>query len=82
MLFGTGDVASARLFYERAADAGDPKAMLRLGESFDPDFLEQAHIRGVRSDLAAARIWYGRAIELGSIEAGTVLKRLENKLKR
>ena len=82
MLFGTGDVASARLFYERAADAGDPKAALRLGESFDPDFLEQAHIRGVRSDLAAARIWYGRAVELGSVEAGTVLKRLESKLKR
>ena len=35
-LFATGDVASARLLYERAADAGEARAAVRLGETFDP----------------------------------------------
>src|SRR6202035_3345627 len=37
-LFATGDVASARLLYERAADAGEGRAAVRLGETFDPVF--------------------------------------------
>ncbi len=40
-LFRIGDVASARLFYERAADAGNGEAALRLGETFDPNFLKR-----------------------------------------
>jgi hypothetical protein len=34
------DIASARLFYERAADAGNGRAALRMGESFDRAFLD------------------------------------------
>jgi len=30
-LFATGDIASARLLYERAADAGEARAAVRLG---------------------------------------------------
>jgi TPR repeat protein len=63
------------LFYERAADAGDALAALRLGESFDPDFLGHVHIRGVQCDRDMAIIWYRRARELGSIEAEILLKR-------
>src|SRR5947207_2533574 len=48
------DVVSGRLFYERAADAGDAQAALRLGASYDPSFLAQAGIRGVRGDPALA----------------------------
>jgi TPR repeat protein len=77
VLLGTGDVASARLFYERAADAGDALAALRLGESFDPDFLHQARIWGTQGDLRTAIIWYRRARELGSAEAEILLKSLE-----
>jgi TPR repeat protein len=76
-LFGTGDVASARLFYERAADAGDALAVLRLGESFDPDFLRHVHVRGVQGDRGMAIIWYQRARELGSVEAEILLKNME-----
>jgi len=72
-LFSTGDLASAQLFYERAADAGDAQAALRLGESFDPAFLDQAHIRGARGDPARAIFWYWRARELGSAEAEILL---------
>jgi hypothetical protein len=77
--FVTGDVASARLFYERAADAGDAQAALRMGESFDPGFLDQARVRGAKGDPAKAISWYRRARELGSAEAEILLKSPEGK---
>ena len=76
MLFSTGDMAAARLFYERAANVGDAQAALRLGESFDPNFL-QAHARGVKGDPVTAISWYRRARELGSADAEILLKSLE-----
>ena len=75
-LIAKGDVASARLFYERAAEAGDGQAALRLGESYDPAFLAQAHLSGVRGDAAVAARWYRRARELGVAEAETLLQTL------
>ena len=63
---GAGDIASARLFYERAADAGDGPAALRLGATFDPDFLDRAGMRSsIRADPEQAASWYRRARELG-----------------
>jgi hypothetical protein len=38
------DITSARLFYERAADAGDAAAAMRMGGTFDPAFLARAGI--------------------------------------
>ncbi|HYZ41094.1 MAG TPA: hypothetical protein VE687_10790 [Stellaceae bacterium] len=60
-----GDVASARLFYERAADAGSAAAALRLGATFDPGFLSRTGIRGISGDAAQAASWYHRARDLG-----------------
>jgi hypothetical protein len=76
-LFGLGDAASARLYYERAADAGERQAALKLGKSFDPVFLSLARLRGVRGDTDQAASWYRRARELGDSEAKILLKRLE-----
>ena len=67
-LFRTGDVASARLFYERAADAGEAQGAVRLAETFDPVFLNRAAQRGVRGDVDAALSWYRRARELAATE--------------
>ncbi len=78
-LFGIGDVASARLFYERATDAGDAQAALRLGETYDPFFLMRARLNGVRGDLAVATRWYRRARDLGASEAEILLKSVENR---
>jgi hypothetical protein len=61
-----GDVTSARLFYERAADAGDGRGAMRLGATFDPTFLQRAGLRNVRGDVAEAQFWYGRALDLDS----------------
>jgi hypothetical protein len=78
-LFGMGDVISARLFYERAAEAGDGQAALRLGETYDPTFLERAKLRAIKGDLKAAAFWYRRAKELGIVEADILLKGLQTK---
>ena len=79
VLFGTGDLAAARTFYERAADAGDAQAAVRLGETYDPSFLDRAHLHGVRGNVVLALAWYRRARDLGAAEAEVLLNSLEAK---
>ena len=71
-LFARRDLSSARLFYERAANAGDGRAALRLGNTYDPVFLDFAHLRAT-GDAALAGSWYSRARELGDAEAEILL---------
>jgi hypothetical protein len=78
-LFRKGDLAAARLLYERAADAGDGPAAIRLGETFDPVFLDHAQLRGARGDMGKALAWYHRARDLGAVEAEVLLQGLEAK---
>ena len=59
-----GDIASARVFYERAASAGDGRAALRMGTTFDPAFLRRAGLPRTFGDPAQARSWYRRASDL------------------
>ncbi len=72
-----GDIASARLFYERAADAGDGAAALRLGATFDPNFLGRVGVRGNPGDPSRAASWYRRARDLGDAAAAERLKSLD-----
>jgi hypothetical protein len=74
-----GDIASARLFYERAADAGDGLAAMQLGATFDPVFLARLGVRGVVADPGQAVSWYRRARDLGQGEAERRLKILETR---
>jgi hypothetical protein len=60
-----GDVASARLFYERAADAGDREAAMRMGATFDPAFLGRVGLHA-RADPAIALSWYRHALDLAA----------------
>ena len=78
-LLSGGDLTSARLFYERAADAGDAGAALRIGETYDPSFLMRVGVIGVQGDIAEARRWYRRAVDLGAPEAKLLLEGAENK---
>jgi hypothetical protein len=73
-LLRTGDVISARLFYQRAADAGDSTAALWLGATFDPVFLSRAGLSPVAADLTKALQWYRHARDLGNREADVLLK--------
>ena len=71
-----GDIASARLFYERAADAGNARAALMLGGTYDSSFLERLGVQGMRGDPAQAASWYRRARDLGEPEADARLQAL------
>jgi TPR repeat protein len=74
-LFAIGDVYPARLYYTRAADAGDPHAMTALGKTYDPVILGGAGVRGIRPDPAVASQWYRKAMEGGDSEAASLLDR-------
>jgi hypothetical protein len=76
--FAAGDLASARVFYEHAAAAGNSAAALRLGGTFDPAFLTRIRIGRVQGDIPSALYWYRRARDLGNHDAEILLKRLEN----
>jgi hypothetical protein len=78
-LFSAGDVDAARLFYQRAAEAGEAEAAIRLGETFDPTFLDHLHLRGIPGNVEAALTWYRRARDLGSAEAEVLLNSLQAK---
>jgi hypothetical protein len=78
-LLRTGDIVSARLFYERAAAAGDGRAALRVGATFDPDFLGRAGLGKLQADAAQARLWYSRALELGAADAKRQLDTLSTR---
>jgi len=72
----TGDIPSARLALRRAASAGDAQAALALGATYDGMVLAELGVLGFAPDLAQARAWYQRALELGSDEASRRLDRL------
>jgi hypothetical protein len=69
-----GDIASARLFYRRAAESGDARAALQLGSTYDPAFLVRLGVQGMRGDVAQAATWYRRARDLGD---GAAAQRLQ-----
>jgi hypothetical protein len=68
-LMNSGDVGAARLVLQRAADAGEPRAELALGATYDPIMLDRYRIRGRPADVAKARAWYEKAQEHGLDEA-------------
>ncbi|MBV8506227.1 MAG: sel1 repeat family protein [Alphaproteobacteria bacterium] len=76
-LLRNGDFASARLFYERAASAGDGRAALRLGVTFDAEFLGRLGLGKLQANPAEARLWYSRARDLGVVDAKRRLNSVE-----
>jgi TPR repeat protein len=72
----SGDLVSARLLLKRAAEGGSADAALRLGETFDPKFLNSLGALGISPDSAMARQWYEKAAALGSAGAAQRLAHL------
>jgi hypothetical protein len=71
-----GDFPSARLLLKRAAEVGSPGAALMLGATFDPLFLPRLRANGIEPDVAQARWWYEKALELGADGASQRLAEL------
>jgi TPR repeat protein len=78
-LLKLGDVAAARLYYERAAILGSGIAAMSLGKTYDPVFLASIRASGVLPDRDRAASWYSKAVGLGDREAETLLARLPGK---
>ena len=68
-LLAVGDITSARLLLERAADAQEAEAALMLAGTYDPQVLGTQDMRSITADPAAARLWYQKAAQLGSADA-------------
>jgi len=60
-----GDIGAARQWLTRAADLGDARAMMALGDSYNPAMLTRFGVIGAAADLTRARNYYGRAVNSG-----------------
>lgn len=60
-----GDIAGSRLYLERAAEAGDARALMVLGESYDPATLARMGALGIKGDSVKARDYYAKALAAG-----------------
>ena len=74
----SGNVAVARQFFQRAADAGLAAGAMKLAATFDPAELDRLAVQGVVAQPAEAKRWYERAWALGAREAKERLARLAN----
>ena len=64
--FSKGDIATARAFFVSAASAGDARALVGLGDTFDPATLTRLGVVGLKGDEAKARDYYSRAVTAGA----------------
>jgi hypothetical protein len=74
--FEQGNIGAARMFFQRAADAGLAAAAIKMATTYDPAELARLEVMGVTPDRAEARKWYERARELGAPEAEDRLARI------
>ncbi len=77
-LMSIGDISSARLLLERAAEAQEADAAFMLGQTYDPAVLGSQDIRSITPDPAMARKWYQKAAQLGSPDAQQRLAQMQN----
>jgi chromosome segregation ATPase len=69
VLLGQGDIGSARLVLERAAEEGNAQATFALAETYDPLVLRKWGAYGTLGDVAKARNLYAKAQAGGIKEA-------------
>jgi hypothetical protein len=74
--FELGNIAYARQFFLRAAQAGLARGALMLAATYDPREIARVGAVGVQPNLVEARRWYTRAMELGAPGAAEMLARL------
>jgi hypothetical protein len=69
VLLGQGNIGSARMVLERAAEMGSAQASFTLAETYDPLILPKWGTYGTRGDAAKARDLYAKAQARGIKEA-------------
>ena len=63
--FAKGDIATARAFLKRAAEGGDARALVALGDTYEPTTLARLGAVGMKGDEKTARGYYARAQAAG-----------------
>ncbi len=76
---GLGDIAAARLLFKRAAEAGNARAAVAMGKTYDPDTLATGPAQGERPDPALAAEWYRKAAALGDPQAAELLQMMQGR---
>jgi hypothetical protein len=76
VMLNRGDVSAARMLFARAAESGLGIAELRLANTYDPVFLQENNLLGIKPDPVAAEKWYRKAAAMGETEAEQRLKSL------
>ena len=74
-----GDLVTARILFQRAAEAGDATAAMALGATYDFNVLAKLGVVGMVADVEKARSWYRKAESFGSPEASRRLNALANR---
>jgi hypothetical protein len=74
-----GDLVTARILLQRAAEAGDATAAMALGATYDPNVLAKLGVLGINGDVEKARSWYRKAESFGIPDASQRLSALANR---
>jgi TPR repeat protein len=69
------------MFFERAAASGLAIAALKLGDTYDADFLQSRKLLGIQPEPAMAAKWYRKAQEMGEVRAHERLRVLQQQHK-
>jgi TPR repeat protein len=72
-----GDIAAARLLFKRAAEAGNARAAVAMGKTYDPDTFAGSPAQGERPEPELAAEWYRKAAALGDPQAAELLERMK-----
>jgi hypothetical protein len=69
LLLSQGNIGTARIVLERAAETGSAPALFALAETYDPTTLAAWGTFGTQGDVAKARELYAKALAGGVLEA-------------
>jgi hypothetical protein len=75
------NVVAARLLFARAADTGVGLAALKLAETYEPQFIADHNLIGIKGNEQEAEAWYRKAAALGETQAAQRLRTLEGRRK-
>jgi hypothetical protein len=77
MLLKSGDLVTARQFYERAFAKGSAAGAFGVARTYDPTVFAALNVQGLKPDGKLAIEWYTRAAQAGNGEAQPAIANLQ-----